>query len=235
MKADIMNKQYWEEVPAEEIIGTQAYPGEELFQLLSEKAEILDLGCGNGEIAEFLAKRDYKVVCVDINRDAIAKNKSKSSSVEYLVGDIMQSLPFPDKSFDAVIASFVLLNMMPVREKVVAELSRVLKPSGLIWFNDALVTESYKQRYELSRPYVDNENDFFVFKKDTPSSTVQTPGQMQAAIHEGKVARITHHFSLEELKELFKDYEEVYSRQDEISSPNSKTSLNMLIAVYQLK
>lgn len=231
------NNEYWGTVPPEEIIGTQAIPGDELFKILPTNAVILDLGCGNGEIAELLAGHGYMVTGIDINQKAIFQNQSKSTEVKYLLGDITQPLPFPDDSFDSIISSFTLLNMMPspIRENVVAELSRVLKPQALIWINDALVSESYAKRYVLSRPYVQSDNDFCVFKQGTDALLIQTPKQMSQAIQDNKVARITHHFTVEELDELFKGYEKIFNKEDEIFSPNSKSVMKMGIMVYRLE
>jgi ubiquinone/menaquinone biosynthesis C-methylase UbiE len=236
MDAAINNTQYWETLPAKDIIGRNAVPGDELLKILPAQAAILDLGCGTGEMAEYLSGQGYKVTGIDINRDAITQNKSKPTKVNYVLGDIAKLLPFADGSFEAITTSFTILNIMPpIREKLVSELGRILKPGGLVWVNEPLVSQDYAARYELSRPFVDNDHDFVVFKEGTAASSIQTPEQMSQAARAGKVARVTHHFTMEELEELFNDYEIIYSHQTQTASPNSKSAMEMAIIVFQLK
>ena len=98
-----------------------------------------------------------------------------------------------------------------------------------------MVSESYNKRYELSRPFVQNDHDFFVLKDAPSSNSVKTSEEMQQLIDDDQIARITHHFTTEELKKLFSDYEEKHIRLDSIPAPNTKIVMNMIIAVYQLK
>lgn len=186
------NRDHWEKLAAKAIIGRNAFPGDELFAHLPQKAQILDLGCGTGEIAELLAAHNnYCVTAIDVNTEAISLNKAKTSNVTYILGDITQPLPFPDHTFDAIIISFVLVSIisLPDRIKLVSELMRISKTGGIFWINEGLVSDDYTKRYELSSSFLKSSDyDFFVFQDDTPSSSIQTAQQLKQAIKEKLLA-----------------------------------------------
>ena len=104
MNSDLKNKKYWRMIPANNIIGRNALPGNELIKVLPKRSSILDLGCGSGETAEFLAAKGYNVTGIDLNIEVITQNKLKTKSVNYILGDITKSLPFSSQNFDAIVA-----------------------------------------------------------------------------------------------------------------------------------
>lgn len=232
------NQKHWEALPARAIIGRNAFPGTELFKYLSSGAHVLDLGCGTGEISELLTTHGYRVTAIDTNIEAIDLGKSKSTSVDYVLGDITKRLPFEDQSFDAIVISFVLVSIISQsdRERLVSELIRVSKIGGFVWLNEALISDDYTKRYELSQQFLkSNDHDFFVFQEGTASASIQTPEALGQAIKENRVARIAHHFSTSELEQLFERYDPMYTKQSETASPNSKSVIKMVIIVFRLK
>jgi len=117
---------------------------EELIRLchLSEGKYVLDVGCGVGITACYIAKKyDCRVVGIDISEEMInrskerAERKSVKNKVEFKVADA-QKLPFNDAIFDIVIGESVLA-FIEDKEKATKECLRVLKPGGYIGFNEA--------------------------------------------------------------------------------------------------
>jgi 2-polyprenyl-6-hydroxyphenyl methylase/3-demethylubiquinone-9 3-methyltransferase len=94
---------------------------------------VLDLGCGAGFLANYLAARGHRVTGLDTSAEAlaVARRHDATGRVEYLVGDAC-ALPFSDGSFDAVCA-MDLLEHVTAPDRVIAEAARVLRPGGL-WF-----------------------------------------------------------------------------------------------------
>jgi ubiquinone/menaquinone biosynthesis C-methylase UbiE len=102
---------------------------------IPEGAVILELGCGNGLMWEINAreiKDDWTVVLSDFSEGMLASARERlgeiSSKFSYKVLDI-QDIPFPDNSFDVIIASHMLYHV-PDLDKAMEEVKRVLKPGG---------------------------------------------------------------------------------------------------------
>ena len=237
MDSDKINKQHWQNIPASQIIGNNAMPGEEFLNNIQPRARVLDLGCGNGAMAEYLYGKGVEVTAVDINAEAIKENAERNSKIDYRVADIAEKLPFDNESFDAVLTSFTLVNILPLatRQKVAAEISRILKPNGIIWVNEGLVSEDYEYRYNLAKPTLGNNHDFYVYTDGLSAKEIETAEELKRALNEGKIARIAHHFTLPELDELFENYELIFQKTTRTLSPRTGSEINMTVSVYKLK
>lgn len=97
--------------------------------------KILDIGCGAGFLSNFLAKHGYSVSGIDLSSESlkIAERYDSTQTINYQVGDATQ-LPFLSESFDAICA-MDFLEHVEKPEKVISEISRVLKPKGLFFFH----------------------------------------------------------------------------------------------------
>ena len=97
----------------------------------------LDVGCGGGFSCEFLAKRGAVVSGLDQSAKCIAKAQEHAKNcqlkIDYQQG-FAESLPYCDNTFDVVICVDVLEHVADFR-KTVSEISRVLKPNGIFFFD----------------------------------------------------------------------------------------------------
>src|SRR5438132_1786729 len=99
---------------------------------VSGKMSILDVGCGPGYVSAAAAERGAIPIGLDFSEEMIAIAKKKFPRIEFRQGDA-QNLPFPDASFDRVVANFALLHLAnPAR--ACAEAARVLKSDGRFGF-----------------------------------------------------------------------------------------------------
>jgi SAM-dependent methyltransferase len=98
---------------------------------------ILELGCGTGNDAARLAAEGYAVTAIDLSGEAIGQAQARFGSVaRFLVADMTERLPFPDRGFDAVMSN-VAVHMFPdgVTRAVFAEVGRLVRPGGLFAFH----------------------------------------------------------------------------------------------------
>ncbi|MBM7663244.1 ubiquinone/menaquinone biosynthesis C-methylase UbiE [Bacillus mesophilus] len=93
---------------------------------------ILDAGCGDGYGSYMLQKQGFKVTGVDVstNMIEIAKGRDTKNELQFLQSDIAK-MPFPDASFEAIMAINSLEWTIDPLE-VVKEFKRVLRPSGTL-------------------------------------------------------------------------------------------------------
>lgn len=96
---------------------------------------VLDVGCGGGYLANYLAKKGHIVSGVDLSQKSleIAKQTDTSHSVEYKRASAYE-LPYGEGTFDAVTA-MDLLEHVEHPAQVIDEASRVLKKGGLFFFH----------------------------------------------------------------------------------------------------
>lgn len=92
---------------------------------------VLDLGCGTGRHALWLAAAGAHVTAVDFSEGMLgeARGKPGAERVRFLVHDLHQPLPFAAGAFDRVVSGLVLEHLSDLGF-VFGEARRVLKPGG---------------------------------------------------------------------------------------------------------
>ena len=103
---------------------------------LSEGATVLDLGCGGGRNAHYLAERGHKVFGVDIAQAAVEFCQKRFARFD-LPGAFRQGefdrIPFPDSPFSGVICTAAFDHVtFDTAQAAIAEIRRVLAPGGVI-------------------------------------------------------------------------------------------------------
>ncbi len=90
---------------------------------------ILDVGAGTGRLALDLIKAGAQVTALDLSKNMLNQLKQKTSKVKIVLGDA-ENLPFEEKSFDAVIAAFLIVHL---KEPLIFfdQVYRVLKEGGI--------------------------------------------------------------------------------------------------------
>src|SRR5271163_892937 len=104
-----------------------------------DSARVLDVGCGRGVGVQILLQQfgAGQVYGLDLDPQQIRRARKRfagKSGVVLAVGSI-EKLPFPNEYFDAVF-DFGMLHHVVDWQAGVAEIQRVLKPSGLFFFEE---------------------------------------------------------------------------------------------------
>ena len=94
--------------------------------------KVLDLGCGDGQIARALAAQGSDVLGVDPTQLHIDIAIERGGGPRYLLGGATD-IPADDNSFDAVVACLVFEHIDQMDEAM-TEVARVLKPEGQFSF-----------------------------------------------------------------------------------------------------
>lgn len=99
---------------------------------LAGRDTVLDVGCGDGQIARALAAQGSTVLGIDPTQLHIDIANERAGGPTYMLGSATQ-LPVPDASQDAVVACLVFEHIDEV-DAAIAEVARVLKPGGQFSF-----------------------------------------------------------------------------------------------------
>ncbi|RDA86587.1 hypothetical protein CP532_5982 [Ophiocordyceps camponoti-leonardi (nom. inval.)] len=97
-----------------------------VIEAVKDNKEVLDVGSGHGELPIAIAKRVGKAYAIEPNSDRnnLLVDKGKGSNVQIATGTA-EALPYPDKTFDAVIAMWIL-HYVDDLEKSLSEMTRVV-------------------------------------------------------------------------------------------------------------
>jgi ubiquinone/menaquinone biosynthesis C-methylase UbiE len=104
---------------------------------IPDSASVLELGCGTGLLCRGLAQvpRGWRAILTDMSAGMLRETRAALARLghpfTYMQADA-QAIPVRDESFDAVIANHMLYHV-PDIPRALAEVRRVLKPSGVCY------------------------------------------------------------------------------------------------------
>jgi arsenite methyltransferase len=112
---------------------------------LAAGERVLDLGCGAGTdslVAAQMVGASGSVVGIDMTPAMLAKARRAGdelgvTNADFVDGEV-ESLPFPDESFDVVISNGVI-DLVPDKDAVYSEIFRVLAPGGRVQIADVTI------------------------------------------------------------------------------------------------
>ncbi len=142
-----MTKPFWEQTYADPTADTFGQPSEEIRQmvdLLPPKARVLDLGCGEGRNAIFLAKNGFDVTAIDISTAGIQKLRRLAAEAEVpIYSEIADMREFVFTAYYDLIISHGCLHLVerPDWLGLIRKFKHYTKPGGInvtVVFTDLL-------------------------------------------------------------------------------------------------
>jgi arsenite methyltransferase len=112
---------------------------------LAPGERVLDLGCGAGTdslVAAQMVGPEGRVTGIDMTPAMLAKARAAAAemgatNIEFLESEAEQ-LPFADDSYDVVVSNGVI-DLIPDKDAVFAEIHRVLRPGGRMQIADVTI------------------------------------------------------------------------------------------------
>ena len=129
-------------------LGTQA---KKFLRYVEYGTKVLVPGAGVGRDVEMLTDEGFECTALDVSPEVLEEAKSRGVKAEYVVHNIRQPLPFPDRSFDAVFSDSILEHI-PKKDfrKVLNEYYRVLVPRGILYAGVKKGEGEIYYRYDIS-------------------------------------------------------------------------------------
>ena len=98
----------------------------------NKKSEILDIGCGTGDLVKKFVKRGYKIKGIDKSKAMINKAKSKYPDCEFLQKDALNSMNHPPKSFTNILCTYFTIYYIKNKKQFLRNAYTWLKPNGTL-------------------------------------------------------------------------------------------------------
>lgn len=129
-------------------------------------ANVLDVGCGTGEILKRIHKRypEVSLTGVDISEKMLEVAKVKIGNKATLLWADAEMLPFSDATFDLIVCSDSF-HHYPNPQKVLAEFRRVLKGGGNLLICDYSIGFPLRQLMNLFIRF-SHDGDVHIYSKE---------------------------------------------------------------------
>lgn len=158
--------------------------------IMSKDIPIIDLGCGFGNDTLYLKERGYKVISCDFSEEALQVLTNRIDDFDTKCFDMQDGLPFEDSSARVIISDLSLHYFTgDGTKKILKEISRVLMNNGVLLCR---VNSTNDKNYGAGQGTKIEENFYNI---------------------DGKLKRF---FNEEQLRDLFKDWDIQYIKENGI-------------------
>lgn len=127
----------------------------EIAEAIPENGNILDVGCGTGQLLPLLMSRGARVTAIDKDPEMVRTARERVTDDDQIKITRNTALEidrlFKDNEFDAVVLSLVMSELtIDERAWVIDQCARILKPNGLLLIADEFQPSSAIKRLTFS-------------------------------------------------------------------------------------
>jgi len=102
---------------------------------IPEGTKVCDLGCGPGQLTEYLTNLGLSMIGIDLSDGMISIAKQRNPTIQFETGDMLD-LHLQDGTFGGVAAFYSIIHTPPkLLSKAFSEIYRVLVPNGILLFS----------------------------------------------------------------------------------------------------
>ena len=104
-----------------------------LAEKVGDLGIICDMGCGPGQIARYLYDHGVKVCGIDLSPGMVERARCLNPEIPFQQGDMLALANIADDSYGGVAAFYSIIHVpRPALSQALAELKRVLRPTGVL-------------------------------------------------------------------------------------------------------
>lgn len=150
--------------------------------LLNNNDSVLDVGCGNGLVSDYLEQKGMKVTAIDSSQNMLDICKKRNNNIDYYKMDV-RNLNFEDSTFNAIFCYAVLIHIDKLETfKVLKTFYKLLKSKGILFINvmeekepneNTTVVESLDNQYKTWFQYY-NKEELINMLKEIGFSIIET-------------------------------------------------------------
>lgn len=136
---------------------------EEFFMYLNPRSQILDLGCGPGQVSKIFSEAKHSVTCLDFSEEMLKIAAKEVPNASFVLGDIRElgNIFYP-KSFDGVWACSSLLHMSKKEiPEVFNQVREVMRDNGIFYVS---VKEGEGEKDIIDKRYNNLSRHFSYFQ-----------------------------------------------------------------------
>ena len=158
----------------------------DVFDLTAFKT-IIDIGCGTGALCSVMSEKGLAVTGIDTADKMlqIARGKPENINIRFFQANVLDTLPFEEKSFDIALASYVAHGLKAEERRLMyAEMSRVAKHFVVIY--------DYNDKRSLLTTFIEwlEGGDYFHFIRNAEPEMKDCISEMKSCFSDVKVVDV---------------------------------------------
>lgn len=104
-----------------------------LAERVGDGGTICDLGCGPGQIADYLHQQGVTVCGIDLSQEMVVQAKQSYPHIPFQQGDMLGLTDVADASFAGIAAFYAIIHIPPAQvPQALSEIRRVLRDGGTL-------------------------------------------------------------------------------------------------------